>query len=290
MQELAALTRLKSLTLLPCASITAVGLLHLTQLTGLTYLRVNDDISAEGWDGGALDAFKHDGGLVMWGAGPFPDVWRQLLTWCKRNTHCLHKMLEEQQQLVWLQAQQLQQQAPQLHGAQLRVMQLEQQLAAAAAAASAQNASFSANMLGAQRPAALMQQQLAAGGAGYSTRTMPGASPAGAPIVQQLALLERAEAPGTFRLAAPPAETLMQQQLAAAGPPSSSILGVPPGGEPLHQQLAAAVAGPASGSTLCVPLAGGALQQQLAAARAENLRGSMPYAAPAGDMYRLPCV
>ncbi|WIA39070.1 hypothetical protein OEZ86_005214 [Tetradesmus obliquus] len=88
----------------------------LTQLTGLTYLRVNDDISAEGWDGGALDAFKHDGGLVMWGAGPFPDVWRQLLTWCKRNTHCLDKMLEEQQQLVWLQAQQLQQQALQLQG------------------------------------------------------------------------------------------------------------------------------------------------------------------------------
>lgn len=68
LQELAALTRLKSLTLLPCASITAVGLLQLTQLTDLTYLRVNYDISAEGWDGGALDAVKHDGGLVMWGA------------------------------------------------------------------------------------------------------------------------------------------------------------------------------------------------------------------------------
>jgi hypothetical protein len=48
LQELATLTGLKSLTLRRCSQVTAVGLLQLTQLTGLTQLAV-EGCNTEGW-------------------------------------------------------------------------------------------------------------------------------------------------------------------------------------------------------------------------------------------------
>jgi hypothetical protein len=49
LQELAALTSLKTLVLLQCPDVTAFGLLQLTQLTGLLFFRVSH-FNEEGWD------------------------------------------------------------------------------------------------------------------------------------------------------------------------------------------------------------------------------------------------
>uniref|UniRef100_A0A383VN45 F-box domain-containing protein n=1 Tax=Tetradesmus obliquus TaxID=3088 RepID=A0A383VN45_TETOB len=134
LQELAALTRLKSLSLQQCINVTAVGVLQLTRLTGLTSLDVYDT-DEKGWSEEALGTISKRGILLERKASQ--PLWQQLYNLCRdHNIDCVQELLEQQEQLVERQAQQLKVQALQLgelQGAQLRIKQLEQQLAAALA-------------------------------------------------------------------------------------------------------------------------------------------------------------